>query len=121
MVSRLVDKDVFQTLDTSLLMDKDELINIKEKYILIYNIFKSEKQYKFAQKLKEETGYKIVELNRYGDSDECVDYIVMDACPGEFLSYFRNTEYVLTNSFYGTAFSIKFEKRFLAFSSDIFT
>ncbi len=123
-ISKLVDKEVHCTLDPSLLMDKDEWkpieepISIKDDFILIYNMFKSEKQYKFAKKLKEETGCKIVELNRYGDSDECVDHIILDASPGQFLSYFRNAKYVLTNSFHGTAFSIKFQKQFMAFPSD---
>lgn len=123
-ISRLVDKEIHQTLDPSLLMEKEEWkdieepISINHKYILIYNMFKSEKQYKFAKRLKEETGCEIVELSRYGDANECVDYIVMDASPGEFLTYFRNADYVLTNSFHGTAFALKFEKKFMAFPSD---
>lgn len=37
------------------------------------------------------------------------------AGPGEFLGYIHGADYVITNSFHGTAFSIIYEKQFLVF------
>ncbi len=79
---------------------------------------RDEKQYEFAKKLKAETGCKVVEINRYGDANDCVDYMILDASPGEFITYFKKASYILTNSFHGTAFSLCFSKKFLAFARD---
>lgn len=46
------------------------------------------------------------QLNTDGEVDNCCG-------PREFLSYIKNAEYIVTNSFHGTAFSIIFEKKFI--------
>ncbi len=86
---------------------------IEEKYILIYTINNSQIVIQAAQKLAKETGYKIIYLNdKYYKIIENVHYIV--ACsPEDFLSYFCYSEYVVTTSFHGSAFSIIFHKKFL--------
>ena len=37
---------------------------------------------------------------------------IREAGPKEFISLFNNAEYVITNSFHGTAFSINFNSNF---------
>ncbi|WP_375540479.1 polysaccharide pyruvyl transferase family protein [Rossellomorea marisflavi] len=58
-------------------------------------------------------GLKIIELGFSpftGNKD--IKY-VPNASPEEFLGYFNNASFVITNSFHGTAFSIKYNKEFL--------
>ena len=59
----------------------------------------------FAQKLSKETGYKIISSKKRGD--------FMRHCkPEDFLSWINNAEYIVTNSFHGTALSIIYHKEF---------
>lgn len=46
------------------------------------------------------------QLNIDGEVDNCCG-------PRDFLSYIKNAEYIITNSFHGSAFSIVFEKKFI--------
>ena len=41
------------------------------------------------------------------------DYDIRTACSREFLGYIDDAEYVITNSFHCTAFSVLFEKKFV--------
>lgn len=41
-----------------------------------------------------------------------IDQQILDAGPEEFLSYIKNAECIITNSFHGTVFSILFQKEF---------
>ena len=40
--------------------------------------------------------------------------------PEDFLSLFYNADYIVTNSFHGTAFSVNFEKQFSVIAADKF-
>ena len=74
---------------------------------------------KFAERLKEKTGLKIVSLNHADEyvrySDKYCDYAPYDIGPKEFINLIKNAEYVLTDSFHGTIFSIIFNKKFYIF------
>ena len=41
--------------------------------------------------------------------------ILYDVAPQDFINLIRNAQYVCTDSFHGTAFSIIFEKQFMCF------
>lgn len=43
------------------------------------------------------------------------DVVINDASPNDFLSLIKNAEYICTDSFHGTVFSILFHKKFLTF------
>jgi len=116
-------KDCEVVLDPTLLLDKEEYEQIctqkklLEPYIFVY-FNSSEKLNKTAQELSKKTGYKVVsvhmtKLNQ--KSDFIKDY---GADPQKFLSYIKNAELVLADSFHGTALSIVFEKPFLTFVND---
>lgn len=114
-VSDLVGKDVVRTLDPTLLLSRDEWAKIsikpesKEKYLFVYTVGNSEAVDKAIRVLQERTGYRVISLS-YSQED--------NAGPHEFLGLIQNAEYVLTNSFHGTIFSIIFQKRFLSFCVD---
>ena len=72
---------------------------------------------KYAERLKEKTGCKIVSLNHADEyvkySDKFCDYAPFDVGPREWINLVANAEYVLTDSFHGTCFSIIYNKNFI--------
>lgn len=110
-------KDVPVVSDPVFLISKDEWIQlavkplINEKYILVYSINKTA-CYQMAEKISKDTGFKIVGLQTpLSNKTNCKK--VRDESPEEFLGWFNNAEYVITDSFHGTAFSIIFNKQFI--------
>ena len=92
---------------------------IKEKYILCYFLGNNIEHRKFAEKLKHETGCKIVSLNHADEyvkySDKFCDYAPYDIGPREWINLIQNADYICTDSFHGTVFSIIFNKIFFDF------
>lgn len=113
----LLEKEVSISLDPTLLISDNEWKKyikepkIKGKYILLYNVNMPNKLFSIAMGLSDKLGYKIVYIN-----DSLIKKINAEyrrgVCPGEFLGLFKNAEYVLTNSFHGTVFSVLFKKKF---------
>lgn len=102
-------------LDPTLILGKDEWMkfstkpDLNEKYILIYTVQPPVGLLKYARKLSEEKGLKLIYLNNSRRKDLDIKHIRYST-PEEFVGFFANAEYVLTNSFHGTAFSIIFNK-----------
>lgn len=92
---------------------------IPDKYILCYFLGSNIEHRKFAEKLKEKTGYKIVSLNHADEyvkySDRFADITPYDIGPREWINLIKNAEYVCTDSFHGTVFSLLFNKTFFDF------
>lgn len=69
---------------------------------------------------KKKTNIKIVafqQLDEYIPSDEgFADEAPYNVGPAEFLNYIRNAEYVFTDSFHCSVFSILYKKNFFTFS-----
>ena len=112
--------------DPTILLTKEEWKDvatkdrfIRDKYILCYFLGSNIEHRKFAEKLREKTGYKIVSLNHADEyvkySDEFADIIPYDVGPKEWLNLIKNAEYVCTDSFHGTVFSLIFNKIFFDF------
>ena len=101
-------------------MLKGEERFIKEKYIFCYFLGNNPPHRAFANRFKEKTGYKLVALQHL---DELVlsdipfaDIKPFNVGPAEFVNLIANAEYVLTDSFHGTIFSLLFKKQFFTFS-----
>ena len=92
---------------------------IPDKYILCYFLGSNIEHRKFAEKLREKTGYKIVSLNHADEyvkySDIFADITPYDIGPREWINLIKNAEYVCTDSFHGTVFSLLFNKTFFDF------
>ncbi|WP_226643042.1 polysaccharide pyruvyl transferase family protein [Mesobacillus subterraneus] len=84
---------------------------IEDKYILVYAFGGSKHIMSLAEKLSKKTGFKIVAINNNYKKSSNVEYL-KSVGPREWLGLFKNAEYILTNSFHGTAFSINFNKEF---------
>ncbi len=126
LVKELTGRDAKLVCDPTLLFDKDEWMEIQpkerfiqDKYIFCYFLGKTVEYRKFAERLKAKTGYKIVSLNHLDEyvkySDKFADEAPFDVGPSEFLNLIRNAEFVCTDSFHGTVFSLINHKKFFVF------
>lgn len=118
-VKNLLGKETELSVDPVFLLKAEDWERLAKKpkmehYILIYKLNTSNLIFDFARKLAKLTGAKIVALNF-----DVVDQIKTPDIKGlhsasieEFLGYFKYADYVVTNSFHGTAFSVIFHKNF---------
>ena len=65
-----------------------------------------------AKQLEQRTGLHLIDINGNPNGENCRIRDHRVCSPEEFLWFIKNAEYVLTNSFHGTAFSVLFKKRF---------
>ena len=88
---------------------------VKNPYILCYFLGSNIKQRIFEKKIKEITGFEIINLPF---TDQLVTYDIdrekslFDIGPIEFVNLISHAEFIITDSFHGTVFSIIFEKLF---------
>lgn len=93
---------------------------LNEPYILCYFLGTNVNHRKHAKELQKETGYKIVTipfLDNFVESDISFgDIQLFDVDAADFVNLIRNADYVLTDSFHGTVFSILYQKQFMVFN-----
>lgn len=85
--------------------------NVSKKYIVIYayNFRFNDKQYiKKIKSFAKKNGYEIYSVGFY---QTWVDKNI-NADPYELLQYFVNAEYIITDTFHGTIFSVRCHKKF---------
>ncbi len=110
--------------DPTLLLGKEEWSAhippkslVHEKYIFCYLLGTNPEHRTIADCIKKLTGLPIVctpYLDSYVRSDNAFgDYQIFDAGPDDFLNLIRGAEYVITDSFHGTIFSILHHKKFM--------
>ncbi|MBR4632950.1 MAG: polysaccharide pyruvyl transferase family protein [Elusimicrobia bacterium] len=116
-IKNLINKDVIQTLDPTFLLSIEEwkkLINNnkqKQNTIVVYLMGKDTNLISFAKNLAKTKNYKVVILrNSFKKHDSSVENLFVT--PEQWLEYIYNAKYVVTNSFHGLTFSIKFNKPF---------
>lgn len=86
---------------------------VKEKYVLIYQLNKNEHFGKYAKEFAKRKNLKLIRLcTRYDQLKEAGHGIVLPKVE-EFLALFRDAEYIITDSFHATAFSLIFHKQFI--------
>lgn len=108
----------YVNIDPTLLLDDSEwkkiavVPPIKTKYILMYTVLGQYYLFDFARKLSKKTGLPIIYLNEEMMHKYNEFKYKTAVSPEEFVGYFLNAEYVVTNSFHGTAFSIINHKNF---------
>ena len=126
LVEELSGKQATLVCDPTLLLDKSEWMEIqqeepiiKEDYIFCYFLGKNIEHRKFAERLKEKTGCKIVSINHSDEyvkySDKFADEAPYNVGPGEFVNLIRNAKFVCTDSFHGTVFSLINQVPFFTF------
>ena len=126
LIKEISNKDASLICDPTMLLTKQDWMSmqqeeriIKDKYILCYYLGKNIDHRKFAEKLKAKTGYKIVSLNHADEyvkyNDIFADETPYDIGPAEWINLIRNAEYVCTDSFHGTVFSLINNVNFFTF------
>lgn len=125
-VKTLINREATLVCDPTMLLTREEWLQIqeqepiiKDRYILCYFLGKNIEHRKFAERLKAKTGCKIVSLNHADEyvkySDKFADETPYDIGPKEFLNLIRNAQYICTDSFHGTVFSLINNKEFFTF------
>lgn len=118
-VKALADRQVDIVLDPTLLLPKEDYEAIKtvpeinEKYIFVYMMEHSPEVIAFANRVSTATGLPIIQ-RRPGKLFKNEISSCYTSAPGDFLGLIENAEYVITNSFHGTVFSIIYETPFVS-------
>ena len=123
LIKSLAEKDISSVLDPTLLLTMEQWtplcadVDINEPYLLVYSFGSPSRLKKLAEQIAEERGLKIVSFHkkRHYRNEACR---VPNAGPREFLGLFSKAQFVITNSFHGTAFSIIFKKAFFCMSTN---
>ncbi|MDE7298310.1 MAG: polysaccharide pyruvyl transferase family protein [Lachnospiraceae bacterium] len=106
-------------LDPTLLLRREEYDEIKvptkrkEKYILVYMMENNRRLVRLANSISVVTGLPVIQ-RKPGKIFHSELTPFFTEHPGEFLGELAGAEYVLTNSFHGTVFSLIYEKPFLS-------
>lgn len=115
-IKKLVDRDVSYNLDPVLIydyMNKNIVpeVHVKEKYLLVYaysgRIKKQESDY--IKKIAKQRNLKVYSI---GGAQKCADKFI-DCSPFEVFSYFKNAEFIITDTFHGSIFSIVTHRPFV--------
>ncbi len=97
---------------------------VKEEYLLIYtpyNTVDKKAIFDAARAIAKERGLKIITFSWNWCNDKMADRTIKYASPGDFLSLVYYANYVITNSFHGTAFSVNLNKQFSVFMPSAFS
>lgn len=126
-VKELTGRDVTVALDPTLLFTGDEWRTIflekrviAEPYILAYFLGSNEAHRDAVEQLKQNTGLKVVTIpfmDMFVERDlKFGDQRLFEVGPIEFLNLIRGAEYICTDSFHGSVFSILNHKQFITFN-----
>ena len=115
-VSELYEGKVCHVCDPVFLLSAEQWRKIEKKpqisepYILCYFLNPSKEAVEVVRRVKKMTGRKVVQIDINSINKVPTDFDVLDASPEEFVGFIDNAEYVITNSFHCTAFSVLFRK-----------
>lgn len=89
-----------------------------KKYLLLYSLTGMREAAAMADKIARYCGYNLVELSGRRKPYISPHHIaIYDAGPEDFVSLFNAAEYVVTDSFHGTVFSLLFHKKFISLAN----
>lgn len=118
-IHELTGKDCALTVDPVLLIGKEFWSDVcnkqndfKDNYILIYDLLGGPYLVNLAKQLNRDKNYKIVCITtkKFLKRPYRVDKLMWDASPLEFVGWFKDASYVVTDSFHGSAFATIFQK-----------
>jgi len=126
-IKELTQRDSVTVADPTLLFTGEEWLEyipnnkvIESKYIFCYFLGDNPKHREISEELKKKTGLEIVTipfLDNFVERDMTFgDKRLFDVDAADFVNLIRNAEYILTDSFHGTVFSILNHKKFVTFN-----
>lgn len=87
----------------------------KNRYVLVFEVKQNRELIKQAETFAQRKGIKVIYIGPYASRIKA-SYIPSPSIE-KLLSYFRDADYVFTNSFHGTVLSIQFKKQFYSYAS----
>lgn len=123
-VNDLINREVNSVLDPTLLLNNEQWMNgmvnkmeLPEKYILVYFLDKpTEVALAYIKEISSKYSLPIIAIPYKFDELSKIDNLsYKNAGPEQFLNLVNNAEFVCTDSFHGTAFSINFNVPFYIF------
>lgn len=131
LVKQWADRDVPVVCDPTIMFDAEEWKKAigadgdgkrfanGEKYLFVYFLGNNPWEREIVKRVRKETGMKIVQIahsDEYVKSDEgFADFTPYNVGPREFVELIRDAEYVFTDSFHCSVFSMLNSKRFFTF------
>ena len=116
-----LNREVHVDLDPTLLLDGSKWKEIMsdhavthKKYVLCYLLTANQSYFEFARDFATKRNLKLVFFNVIPEVESYADKVIA-AGPREFIRAINDAEYVLTDSYHGTVFSILLHKTFLTF------
>lgn len=109
--------DAVQVLDPVFLLSLENWqkieknLNVKERYVLLYDFDNNIELCNYARELADQNNCKVYSILPSKVADRCFS----EEGPNAFLYLIHHSEFVVSNSFHATAFSLIYQKRFLAF------
>ena len=119
LIQNLTELPVETTLDPTLLLDEKDYEQLrtplphKEKYIFVYMMEKNKEVIEFTNYISRLTGLPVIQRRPTRFFQNELESCFMET-PDGFLDYIKEAEYVITNSFHGTVFSIIYGKPFVS-------
>lgn len=122
-IERVTGRDVPICIDPTFLLSKERYVEFESKerledgpFVFVYTMPDStqHKVNNAAKILGKKKNLSVIDGNGMPNSINKRNEKSVVIGPSEFLWYIRNAEYVITNSFHGTVFSVIFEKKFVA-------
>ena len=121
------DRQVDLNLDPTLLLSRIEYSRItsprlvRGRYIFVYYVWFNSSIVEAAREISRRTGLPAytIEMAKGGRAylrliKNGIRPVTRTLAPGDYLSLIKNADYVVTDSFHGTAFSLIFEKQFVS-------
>lgn len=117
-VDRLGIPGAVQVLDPVFLLNREAWSAIEQKpehmepYVLLYDFDRNPEMVQFAKTLAIENGWKLYSVLSCEKCDRCFS----QEGPRMFVGLVHHAEFVVSNSFHATAFSLIFQKQFVVFN-----
>ena len=119
-VSDLTGKQSQVNVDPTILLNRndwdkvaDNNVEPKDKYVFVFSVQKPKKLVDYAIKLGKEKGLKVYYLNdMHINKREGLEYL-SPVGPDGFVGLIKNAEYVVTNSFHASVFSLIYHKQLI--------
>ena len=121
-ISKLLNKKVYDVADPTLLLSKEEWDSIKsmekvpkDEFILCYLLTDNKNHWKAIKKYAKKTKKKLVIIPTQGISYFMSKYAIRNCNINDFIGLFSSASQVITDSFHGTIFSLIFNRQFVVF------
>lgn len=125
LVKQIANKEATEVVDPTLLLSSSEWHQVastnkvpRGRYLLIYTLTDSPIATQAAIDIAKEKGLNVVRICKGAyvqDKKESGITNIIDAAPDDFIGLFEHADFVVTNSFHGTVFSLIFNRQFLIY------